>query len=588
MSHRIQSLNIKNYRSIKELDIELQNFTPVVGQNNVGKSNILNAIHWFIKPTKLETGDFNNLEHAVEVTGVITGVSENILAALSDTQRTKIEPYVSNGDITFKRVMGAPGAASQAKPQILNPETGDYDNNPTGISAALDGLFPEPLRVAAMSDASEDAAKNKTSTTLGKLIAKVADSIEIAEGTQLAQLFTDLGKILDPEGEHRPAEFNSFDTDANAVISEFFPGVSLKVNFPKPALSDLLKSGTVSIIEDGLPGKRKFEDMGHGAQRSIQMALLKLLAEKTSQAGNPNRCSLLLIDEPELYLHPQAIETIRIALKSLADSGYQIIFNTHSPFLIENEDMPYCNVVTKVSPVEGTKVCQRAADAVNTIIPNDNPEKHRILFELKNASQILFSNSVILVEGNTERVLMPHLYQTFTGRSMIQDKVGLVCMDSCGSMHTAIEVLSMMGIKAKAVVDLDYAYKGGVRAGLIDDDDADRQVGITWFSANETAQNITVCEEGLPKKGTDGGAEGGYHRMSQDAANANAIANLHGKLKEKGFFCWKIGSIERVLGLAQKNSSLEFKNFVDGVKQHGENHLAEKDEFRAFIDWNQA
>ena len=49
MSHRIQSLNIKNYRSIKELDIELQNFTPVVGQNNVGKSNILNAIHWFIK-----------------------------------------------------------------------------------------------------------------------------------------------------------------------------------------------------------------------------------------------------------------------------------------------------------------------------------------------------------------------------------------------------------------------------------------------------------------------------------------------------------------------------------------------------------
>ena len=76
--------------------------------------------------------------------------------------------------------------------------------------------------------------------------------------------------------------------------------------------------------------------------------------------------------------------------------------------------------------------------------------------------------------------------------------------------------------------------------------------------------------------------------MSQDAANANAIANLHGKLKEKGFFCWKIGSIERVLGLAHKNSSLEFKNFVDGVKQHGENHLAEKDEFRAFIDWNQA
>ena len=588
MSHRIQSLNIKNYRSIKELDIELQDFTPVVGQNNVGKSNILNAIHWFIKPTKLEAGDFNALGQAIEVTGVVTGVSEEILNAMSAIHKTKIEPYVSDGEITIKRSMVSPGAVGTAILEILNPQSGAMDVNPAGIPNALKELFPEPLRVAAMSDATEDAAKNKTSTTLGKLIAKVADSIEIAEGTQLAQLFTDLGKILDPEGENRPAEFNNFDTDANAVISEFFPGVSLKVNFPKPALSDLLKSGTVSIIEDGLPGKRKFEDMGHGAQRSIQMALLKLLAEKTSQAGNPNRCSLLLIDEPELYLHPQAIETIRIALKSLAASGYQIVFNTHSPFLIENEDMPYCNVVTKVSPAEGTKVCQRAADAVNTIIPNDNPEKHRILFELKNASQILFSNSVVLVEGNTERVLMPHLYRTFTGRSMIQDKVGLVCMDSCGSMHTAIEVLNMMGIKARAVVDLDYAYKGGVRAGVIEDDDTDRQAGITWFSVNAAAQGITVCEEGLPKKGTDGGAEGGYHRMSQDAANVNAIDNLHGKLKGKGFFCWKIGSIERVLGLAQKNSALEFKNFIDEVKQHGETHLEEDDEFRSFIDWIQA
>lgn len=587
MSHRISSLNIKNYRSIIDLDIELQNFTPVVGQNNVGKSNILNAIHWLIKPTKLETSDFNNSVQPIEVTGKVTGVSEDILAALSSAQRTKIEPYVRENNITFKRVMASAGAASQAKPQILNTETGEYDDNPTGISAALDALFPEPLRVAAMSDASEDAAKNKTSTTLGKLIAKIADSIEISEGSQLAQLFTDLGKVLDTEGEHRPTEFNQFDTDANAVIGEFFQGVKLKVDFPKPALTDLLKSGTVSIIEDGLPDKRKFEDMGHGAQRSIQMALLKLLAEKSSQAGNPSRCSILLIDEPELYLHPQAIETIRIALKSLANTGYQIVFNTHSPFLIENEDMPYCNIVTKVSPTVGTKVCQRAADAVDAIIPNDDPEKHRILFELKNASQILFSNSVVLVEGNTERVLMPQLYQTFTGRSMIQDKIGLVCMDSCGSMHTAIEVLGLMGINAKSVVDLDYAYKGGVRAGLIEADNTDRQSGIDWFSANAEVQNITLCEEGLPKKGTDGGAEGGYHRMSQDGENATSINNLHEQLKEKSFFCWKVGSIERVLGLAQKNSSLEFRNFVDGMKQNGQNHLAEVDEFREFIDWVQ-
>jgi len=587
MSHRIKSLNIKNYRSIKDLDIELQSFTPIVGQNNVGKSNILNAIHWFIKPTKLEASDFNDPEQAVEVTGRITGVTEDILNALSGNHRTKIEPYVSGEQISFKRVMPVPGAASTAKPQILNPESGSYEANPTGISQALDALFPEPLRVAAMSDASEDASKNKTSTTLGKLIAKITDSIVIGEDTRLAQLFDDLGKILDPEGEHRPSEFNSFDTEANAVIDDFFPGVSLKVDFPKPALADLLKSGTVSIIEDGLPGKRKFEEMGHGAQRSIQMALLKLLAEKTSQAGNPSRCSLLLIDEPELYLHPQAIETIRIALKSLANSGYQIVFNTHSPFLIENEDMPYCNIVTKVTHVEGTKVCQRAADAVDAIMPNNDAEKHRILFELKNASQILFSNSVILVEGNTERILIPHLYHKFTGRSMIQDKVGLVCMDSCGSMHLAIDVLYKMGIKAKALVDLDYAYNGGVSARQIDEDDEDRQIGLAWFRDNADAQGINLDENtGLPvKKNTRGGAEGAYHRLALDNTNREFIGRLHDKLRLKNIFCWRIGSIERVLGLEQKNNSLTFRNFVEELQQNGIEHLHTPDEFQAFIDW---
>ncbi len=41
---KIKKIQIKNYRSIKELEFEPQSLCALVGENNSGKSNILNAI----------------------------------------------------------------------------------------------------------------------------------------------------------------------------------------------------------------------------------------------------------------------------------------------------------------------------------------------------------------------------------------------------------------------------------------------------------------------------------------------------------------------------------------------------------------
>ncbi len=68
------------------------------------------------------------------------------------------------------------------------------------------------------------------------------------------------------------------------------------------------------------------------------MTLLRYLAEFAPNR-NPNLSNLLLIDQPELYMHPHAIEQIRQALESLSKQGYQIIFTTHSPLMIDYEEM---------------------------------------------------------------------------------------------------------------------------------------------------------------------------------------------------------------------------------------------------------
>ena len=79
------------------------------------------------------------------------------------------------------------------------------------------------------------------------------------------------------------------------------------------------------------PAGRDVSALGHGAQRSIQMALVRHLADIKRDSGEQASNTILLIDEPELYLHPQAIEVLRDALKTLSLTRLSSnIFNTLS------------------------------------------------------------------------------------------------------------------------------------------------------------------------------------------------------------------------------------------------------------------
>ena len=85
-------------------------------------------------------------------------------------------------------------------------------------------------------------------------------------------------------------------------------------------------------LSDVQGSPRPISSFGHGAQRSAHMALIKLLADMTSVAGgNPGGTIVLLIDEPELCLHPQAVELLRESLLLLSTQNFQVIFSTHSP-----------------------------------------------------------------------------------------------------------------------------------------------------------------------------------------------------------------------------------------------------------------
>ena len=157
--HQITKVKIENFKSIKEIELSLAAYTPLVGYNNAGKTNILQALSWVIKKSSLQSTDFFNRENPVVVTAEISGIDAGLLDALEDNHRARVEPHVIDGTISLRRTQANPAVpVSQIRLEIRTREDGEerWVLNPTGIDQAIARMFPDPIFVGAMENTREN------------------------------------------------------------------------------------------------------------------------------------------------------------------------------------------------------------------------------------------------------------------------------------------------------------------------------------------------------------------------------------------------------------------------------------------------
>lgn len=83
---RIEIVRIRNFRSIKQADVNLNDLNVFVGKNNVGKTNLLKALLWFINPNiGVDAVDFCDGSLELEVSCKIVDISKE--------QQEKINSY---------------------------------------------------------------------------------------------------------------------------------------------------------------------------------------------------------------------------------------------------------------------------------------------------------------------------------------------------------------------------------------------------------------------------------------------------------------------------------------------------------------
>ncbi|MNP64779.1 hypothetical protein D3C76_1603040 [compost metagenome] len=92
----------------------------------------------------------------------------------------------------------------------------------------------------------------------------------------VAEALQNVGRRLSANAADKDETLVDLDDRIQGELSNLFPGVSVKTHIPVPEFSDFMKSATIRIFEEGYenPDGRDVSSFGHGAQRSIQIALI--------------------------------------------------------------------------------------------------------------------------------------------------------------------------------------------------------------------------------------------------------------------------------------------------------------------------
>lgn len=187
-------------------------------------------------------------------------------------------------------------------------------------------------------------------------------------------------------------------------------------------------------------------DMISSGEREIINFIFGLFLEQL-------RDSIVIIDEPELHLHPNWQKKLIQILKSETEkANVQIMFVTHSSSFISYNIL---NNIFRVYKKNGFSKCLKFLDLLN----DENQDKLRKNLSVINATnneKIFFSNYVVLVEGITDEILFKKIYEYEIGA--IEDDLEFISISGKHNLDNFTSILNKLNIKYSFIGDYDNLY----------------------------------------------------------------------------------------------------------------------------------
>jgi len=335
-------LRVKNFKGLREIDIPLSRFACLIGENNAGKSSVLQAFSLFFSGSALPKTHYFDTARDVRIEVRLNEIADVDIDRLAEEHRTKIKAIVRDGMLTLARLYGADGKStfkyrrllptdsrfsaysieelmkgkkagkpfvdavvaqfpeldgsvsttmnqSDMKSKIHEladslPEGQKAQNDvdlPTGIDRSISAMLPEPIYIQAVKDLKDDV-KTSESTPFGKVLGILLKAIEpllSEEKTLFEQLNAKLNRVALQDGTEKDERLDPVKTIEKTV--ERFVQDSFKTVKLRISIPPLeLKTVLSSAQIYANDGVEGLIDSkGDGPRRAIVFAILRSFVE---------------------------------------------------------------------------------------------------------------------------------------------------------------------------------------------------------------------------------------------------------------------------------------------------------------------
>lgn len=343
---KLKNIQIKNYRSISNVSLDFQSNNDTtstygfIGVNEAGKSSLLKAIALKDELFRVSQKDFKDRTEDIEIVFIYLLNDEE-----SEWYQQHFAGKLEEGKVkAWKEIRHSiiyryddPTAQLYGLEIVSNDETVrvelDFDedlksNNeiPNCVFWTADDkyLISKPINLATFATNPEVTSIPLRNCFLLSGISDIKSSIEAlgSDSTEIEHLQNTLGEKVT---EH---------------IKAIWPNHPITITF-------LITNGQIHFhVKDGGNGRAKTTEQRSDGFKQFVSFLLTISAEnKNSELEN----TILLLDEPETHLHPQAQEYLLNELKRVTQNerGNIALYATHSVFMIDKIDLSKNYIVTK-------------------------------------------------------------------------------------------------------------------------------------------------------------------------------------------------------------------------------------------------
>lgn len=388
---KLSYFSVSNFRSITSAyKIDIREKTVLLGKNNVGKTNILKAlmlsmvilrnarsisrrnivprnlydwqndypIHLQNTPTKGKKYTYFRLDFELE-----QNETEQLYTICGSYIRKAISVIIciyENNEISISC-----SKRGKNTKETLSVKLGDLCKF---IADNIDVQFVPAIRaekdaISAISTLVEAEFSNSTNTETDVEYVKALEVIEKYQNKKLDDLSLRLREQL----------------------LQFMPKLKkVKINLIDRYSRIYFRKDVDVEIDDGI--QTNISQKGDGVKSLVTIALLSQVRT------NKNR--IIIVDEPENHLHPEAIHYTKNVLFGIPDNN-QVIISTHSPIFVNRNDVK-ANII----------VHDRKAEPANRI------DDIRLILGTLTSDNLQYADYVIVVEGPTDRAVLYKYFQT--------------------------------------------------------------------------------------------------------------------------------------------------------------------------------